>query len=179
MIKPNPIISFVYLWIGVFLIFGTEQAWARQEVVQVEIVSNAEQIQPGQEFLIGVHFTIEPGWHIYWKEPGDAGLATSIEFSSSIPVEFSNLYWPPHKNFRQPGNVTGYGYSSEVVIYSKAQLNPKAVIDSQLSIKGKIDWLACKEICVLGSKELDFNIPIKNKAVVKNEELFTRFKGQI
>src|ERR1043165_6654702 len=34
----------------------------------------AGNVQPGKAFTLGIRLKIEPGWHTYWKNPGDAGL---------------------------------------------------------------------------------------------------------
>ena len=46
--------------------------------VQAELVSEVDSIQPGQPFWLGLHLKMEPGWHTYWKNPGDSGLPTRL-----------------------------------------------------------------------------------------------------
>ncbi len=56
------------------------QAAAGDEPVQAAFFADASAAAPGQPFKVGVLFRIAPEWHIYWKYPGDAGLATEVKF---------------------------------------------------------------------------------------------------
>ena len=53
----------------------------RADHVQAELLSDVSAIQPGKPFWLGVHLTVDPGWHVYWKNPGDAGLPVPGFFS--------------------------------------------------------------------------------------------------
>ena len=44
-----------------------------KELVTASLVTDVGAIQAGQRFRIGILYQIEPGWHIYWKYPGDSG----------------------------------------------------------------------------------------------------------
>ena len=50
-------------------------------VTRVSLVSDVATVEPGEPFRLGVHLELEEGWHVYWKNPGDAGLETHITFS--------------------------------------------------------------------------------------------------
>ena len=43
------------------------------EHVEVELVAGHESVQPGSESFVGLLFKLDPGWHVYWKNPGDSG----------------------------------------------------------------------------------------------------------
>jgi DsbC/DsbD-like thiol-disulfide interchange protein len=50
-------------------------AWAGLTVaphVQVELLADGASIQPGRDATVGVHFLLEEGWHVYWRNPGDS-----------------------------------------------------------------------------------------------------------
>jgi len=51
------------------------------EKARVDTVANVSAIAPGQPFMLGFKFTIAPGWHIYWKNPGDSGLPTEVKLN--------------------------------------------------------------------------------------------------
>jgi DsbC/DsbD-like thiol-disulfide interchange protein len=64
----------------------------------------------GRPFYLGVLFTIDPNWHIYWKNAGDAGIPTRIRWKlppgfSAGPIEF-----PTPRRFDLPGNIADFGY---------------------------------------------------------------------
>ena len=70
---------------------------------------------PGDTVLVGVQLKMEPGWHTYWKNPGEAGQATEIKWTLPVGVTAGEIQWPlPHKI--PPADVVTYGYQDEVVL---------------------------------------------------------------
>src|ERR1700722_3147986 len=78
--------------------------------VQAELLANTSAIQPGKPFWLGVRLTIDPGWHVYWKNPGDAGLATRVKFTLPNGFSAGPLQFPTPHRFDQPGNIVAFGY---------------------------------------------------------------------
>jgi thiol:disulfide interchange protein DsbD len=119
---------------------------------RVQLVSSARLPQPGESVFLGVLFDIRPGWHIYWKNPGGAGLATDVRWRLPAGVEPGDLLWPVPVAFTQSGDIPGYGYEGSVIlaagILSAKELGGNTVVGASVS------WLACKDVCVLGSAEL-------------------------
>jgi thiol:disulfide interchange protein DsbD len=62
--------------------------------VRARLVAETAEIEPGSTFRVGVHFEIEDGWHIYWRYPGGAGLATAIDFELPEGFTIGPLQWP-------------------------------------------------------------------------------------
>jgi len=40
----------------------------------VQLVADQDSVAPGSAFTLGLKFTPEPGWHIYWKNRGRRAL---------------------------------------------------------------------------------------------------------
>jgi hypothetical protein len=51
--------------------------------VKAELRADVSAVKPGEEFTLGVLLKIKPKWHIYWKYPGDAGLATAVTMEAA------------------------------------------------------------------------------------------------
>ncbi|MCJ7755938.1 MAG: hypothetical protein MUP13_15360 [Thermoanaerobaculales bacterium] len=107
----------------------------------------------GEPVFLGVSFDIKPGWHIYWKNPGGAGLATDIRWRLPEDVEHGDLKWPVPVAFTQSGDIPGYGYEGSVVV--AAELRSAAAVPGTAVVGASVSWLACKDVCVLGSAELE------------------------
>lgn len=149
--------------------------------VKAELITEHASIQPGGQTHIGVRFDLEPGWHIYAKQPGDAGLPTTIAWS--VPdslahwVTFGPLRYPIPKRFIDPGNIRTFGYSDPVVLASELELSstlkpgqiipqrasvgPPSVMGDSILVKAKASWLACNEICIPGSADLQLHLPVR------------------
>jgi DsbC/DsbD-like thiol-disulfide interchange protein len=107
----------------------------------------------GEPVFLGVSFDIKPGWHIYWKNPGGAGLATDIRWRLPAGAEHGDLLWPVPVAFTQSGDIPGYGYEGAVVL--AAELRSATALPGTAVVGASVSWLACKDVCVLGSAELE------------------------
>ncbi|NEX11460.1 MAG: thiol:disulfide interchange protein [Prosthecochloris sp.] len=107
--------------------------------------------------LVAVHLTIQPGWHLYWEHPGEAGMPVSVtwrlpEGYRALPLEF-----PLPGRFEAAG-LMGYGYDEEVVLFST--IVPQVPGSSQrlpedlFPLQAEVSWLSCRESCIPGSASL-------------------------
>lgn len=126
--------------------FGEGRARAR-------LVASGERIEAGSSVVVGVRFEIEPGWHIYWKNPGGAGLATEVRWKLPEGLEAGPLQWPLPVHFTQSEGIPGYGYEDAVVLASELRL-PAGSDASSIVVQAEVSWLACQDVCVLGGATL-------------------------
>ena len=89
---------------------------AEETHVTARIVSDASAIDRASSFRLGVELVPEPGWHVYWRNPGEAGLATEVVFELPAGFAADQLQWPVPVVFEQPGGLIGYGYKKPVVL---------------------------------------------------------------
>jgi hypothetical protein len=142
--------------------------------VRARLVADATTLEPGSTFRVGVHFEIEDGWHIYWRYPGGAGLATAIDFELPEGFAVGPLQWPLPIAFVQSEGIPGYGYEGSVVLASEVEA--PAAIDGSApgSARAEVSWLACKAVCVLGSAELEGSL-----AKMTVDESFANWSGRL
>src|ERR1041384_656566 len=81
--------------------------------VQAKLVAEANAVAPGTTLWVDLHLDIAPGWHTYWRNPGDSGLPTEIAWT--LPPGFSagDIVWPVPERFVSNG-IGNYGYSRAV-----------------------------------------------------------------
>jgi thiol:disulfide interchange protein DsbD len=123
--------------------------------VDVRLVASTTTIEAGKPFEVGVLLHMQPGWHIYWLNPGEAGLPTSVRWTMPDGFTVGELRWPVPQRFEQPGGVVGYGYLDTVLL--SATVTPPATLGGEGSIRVRADvgWLACEKICVRGRKAIE------------------------
>ena len=126
--------------------------------VRARLVADTAEIEPGSTFRVGVHFEIEDGWHIYWRHPGGAGLATAIDFELPGGFAVGELQWPLPMAFDQSEGIPGYGYEGSVVLAAEAEAPAAFDRSAPASLSAEVSWLACKGVCVLGSAELESSL---------------------
>jgi DsbC/DsbD-like thiol-disulfide interchange protein len=127
--------------------------------VSARLVAGVEKIHPGETFYLGVLLEPEPGWHVYWRNPGEAGLATEVAFGLPEGFEVGELQWPTPVFFEQPGGLTGYGYEAPVVL--AAEVAAPEHISAENPVFVTASWLACKDVCILGAAELKAELPLQ------------------
>lgn len=128
--------------------------------VKAELIAEHASVQPGGKTRVGVSFELDEGWHIYAREPGNAGLPTKIAWSGPRGVTFGPLVWPAPRQFIDPGDIKTFGYSGAAVLSSHLTLSPSAKAGQAVKVAAKVEWLACKEVCVPGSTELELTLPV-------------------
>ena len=66
--------------------------------VRARLIAESDAITPGGSVWLGVHLDQDPGWHTYWKNSGDAGLSTEVDWELPEGFTVSALVWPaPHR----------------------------------------------------------------------------------
>lgn len=134
-------------------VLGADEGHAR-----VRLVADAASLEPGAPFRLGVRIEPDPGWHVYWRNPGGAGLATEVLYELPDGFEVGELRWPAPVAFEQPGGIPGYGYEDPVVL--AAEVTPPAGVGTTAPVAIAVSWLACRDICVLGSARLAATLPL-------------------
>jgi thiol:disulfide interchange protein DsbD len=128
--------------------------------VKVEALPDVSHLQPGTTAHVGVHFTIPEHWHIYWENPGDSGLATTVAVEATEGVEVGALRYPAPVELELPGDITSYGYEGEVVLFVPVTV-PQDSDLTRVRLKLHARWLVCKESCVLGEADLKVDLRVR------------------
>ena len=149
-----------------------------QTLVEASLLADTSAIVPGQPFRLGLLLRMAPGWHTYWENPGDSGLATT--FDPQLPEGFSasDIIWPMPKRLVEPGDIQVYAYKGEVLLV-RTITPPTAIDATEITIPAKSSWLVCEAICVPGKAELTITLPVAASAVPTNADLFAKFAALV
>lgn len=158
-----------------FVLFSTGSAqahssgWVKASHLKAELVSDHQDLRPGQRFKLALHFIPDEHWHTYWQNPGDSGLATNIDWTLPDGVEAGAIQWPAPMAISVPPLVN-YGFEGPTILVSELSI-PADFEGSQLQIKAKVDWLVCKEICIPADASFELNLPVTQTAVLATDYL--------
>jgi DsbC/DsbD-like thiol-disulfide interchange protein len=114
--------------------------------VAIEALADYEAIGPGQTFWLAVVEHIEPGWHTYWTNPGDAGQPTSLHWTVPEGFRVDAVQWPVPQVFRS-GPLVSYGYEDEVVLLQQMHA-PMTLAPTTATLSVEARWLVCREVCI-------------------------------
>src|SRR3954453_15816087 len=119
-----------------------ESAPIRSPRATATLITDTDAIQPGQPFRVGLYLRLADGWHTYWKNPGDAGPAPSLEIEG---VTQSAIDWPTPRRVAE-GPVMTYAYTNQVLLPVTVTAQDGTVQTG--TIKAHAQWLVCKDICI-------------------------------
>ncbi len=105
---------------------------------------------PGKTDWIAIHLEMMPGWHSYWRNPGETGLPTRIAWSLPRGVTAGAIHWPVPQRF-QSGNIVDFGYAGAVTL-----LVPLTVAHGAATgpATAHVSWLLCAQMCIPQSAAL-------------------------
>lgn len=119
--------------------------------VQASLVSETTTIQPGKPFTVALRLKMDPSWHTYWINPGEAGLATTLKWSLPEGYTAGEIQWPAPSRLPAPGAIN-FGYDDEVLLLT--QLTAPANAKGTVTLNAHTTWLACADICIPGEADV-------------------------
>lgn len=159
------------------LLCTVRAAWAepvQRPHLSVELVAEVEALSAAhaRPFAVAIRYEIEKDWHVYWKNPGDSGKATSIQWRLPPGFQASPLEYPFPERIPVPP-LTNYGFEGKVLLIS--EIAPASLVGrSQAQIEAHIEWLVCKQVCIPGEADLKLDLPIIASGKTYKEERYYR-----
>jgi thiol:disulfide interchange protein DsbD len=121
--------------------------------------------RPGQPFTVALRLKPEAGWHTYWRNPGDSGMATVIDWQLPPGFRSGPILWPAPERFSE-GTLTSYGYGGEVVLLTEI-LPPAtaAATGETVTLTARAEWLICRDICIPQGAEWTLALAVAAEAL--------------
>ena len=153
----------------------TDSPWVQGGETAVRLVSATEGVGDGGSVTLGLQFRLGGDWKVYWRSAGDAGYPPRPDWSGSENVADVAIRWPAPMRFSILGIET-LGYKHEVVL--PLQVTPKEP-GKAILLKGKVDYLACADICVPFVAEVSLRLPEGPAAPSREAPLIGRYLAQV
>ena len=132
---------------------------APKDLVKADLVAETTSIAAGATHWVDVHFEVKPGWHIYWLNPGDSGLPTTIDWRLPSGFSAGNISWPAPEHFVKNG-VGNYGYAGSADLLVPITAPKELTAGETAALKAEASWLVCADICIPGGAKLSLSLPI-------------------
>ena len=137
---------------------------ARAELVQtghieVELVSQEAGAAPGSTVFVALRQKIQPGWHTYWRNPGDAGDATRIAWTLPAGWTAGDIVWPTPEKSRV-GPLLDFAYTGEVLLPVPISVPANAQVGSVVTLKAAAAFLVCEQVCVPEDAVVTLTLPV-------------------
>ena len=133
---------------------------------EAELLSGVASYQPGKAVPVGIRLKIDPGWHSYWINAGDAGMPMKATWTLPEGWKAGELRLPFPKRF-STGGLAGFGYEKEAVYL--VDLIPPVGAAGDAECRVKLSWLTCNDsACVPGDVQLSLKVPAGDGAAGKD-----------
>jgi DsbC/DsbD-like thiol-disulfide interchange protein len=115
--------------------------------VTADLIPDRSSIAPGSSFEMAIRFRIEKGWHMYWLNPGDSGLAPTVEWELPQGVWLSTeLKFPPPHRIRAGEGLESFGYEDELVVFAEGRVDGS--VQGSVEVSARLSWLVCQDVCL-------------------------------
>jgi thiol:disulfide interchange protein DsbD len=149
---------------------------------EAELISDRASVAPGETIHVALHMTMQPGWHIYWKNAGDAGLPPQLILNDDTALlegALGEFMWPLPKLLPVvEGEIMDYGYDDEAVFVMPLKVPEDA--SGELRLAGVADYLICESVCI--PETADVSLVLGVGAPVENQvsgELIGRWIARV
>lgn len=129
------------------------------EHVDAELVAEMTGVVPGQDTWVALRLDHMENWHTYWKNPGDAGRATQIDWTLPEGVTAGEIIWPTPKRIELPADLVDFGYEDEIFLQVPLSISDSFDAES-LDISANAQWLECEDICIPGGATVALSLPV-------------------
>ena len=127
--------------------------------IESELVAQEAGIAPGGTIYVALRQKIIPGWHTYWRNPGDAGEATRIAWTLPAGWTAGDMVWPTPQKARL-GPLLDYAYEGEVLIPVPITAPADAQVGTTISLNAAVSYLVCEQVCVPEDAKLTLLLPV-------------------
>jgi DsbC/DsbD-like thiol-disulfide interchange protein len=148
--------------------------------VHVQLIAPDAQFHTGTNNA-GLYFKLEPGWHVYWRNPGDAGEPPHLKWTLPQGITAGPLQFPVPK--RLPlGPLMDFGYEDEVLFPFRLDVSGSAPAGPAV-LHSKVDWLVCRGSCIPEKTELEITRSIApgsaGTPLQPDQVIWTRLSGNL
>jgi DsbC/DsbD-like thiol-disulfide interchange protein len=122
----------------------------------------------GAVLLGGIALQLKPGWHTYWRTPGDSGVPPRFDFSKSDNVEAVTVLWPAPTKFDDGAGGISLGYHDQVVL-------PLRIVakntEKPVTLRADVNYAVCEKLCIPVQANLELSF--SSVASTEDSALFT------
>jgi thiol:disulfide interchange protein DsbD len=141
--------------------------------VHVHLISERLDVAPGGTVAVALEEDIRPGWHTYWRNPGDAGAPTEIKWTLPPGWRAGPIQWP-YPKVLPVGPLMDYGYEGKVWLLTTITAPADAHVGA-VALNAAVSWLVCREVCIPEDTTLSLPLGVGASPLPADTTLAARF----
>jgi DsbC/DsbD-like thiol-disulfide interchange protein len=119
---------------------------------------------PGDTLYLGVQLDIAAGWHVYWRGRSDSGSPVEVSFAAPEGYRPLPLLWPAPERHISTGGILDHVYEKSVLLIEPVLVPSDEPLGRRATFTAAVTWVACNEICRVGSDTLALTLPVAARA---------------
>ena len=142
---------------------STVGAVVQTDQVRAELFAHApDGISPGKTIWLGLQIKHQPHWHTYWKNPGDSGLPTVLQWTLPTGARAGDIVWPTPQRITI-GSLANYGFDGTVLLPVPLTIEPtfQESPSGELEVRLSASWLVCRQECIPQDGNFLVRVPTK------------------
>jgi DsbC/DsbD-like thiol-disulfide interchange protein/cytochrome c biogenesis protein CcdA len=147
-----------------FLFMGTAVAApVKTPQAEAELVAERDALVAGEPTTVALRLKAIPGWHTYWRNPGDSGEPTRIEWQLPPGFTAGDIEWPVPQRI-PVGPLMNYAYKGEVLLLTRLVPPADLPAGKPVTLRAKAYWLVCEVQCLQQDGEVSVTLPVSRNA---------------
>ncbi|WP_232628908.1 protein-disulfide reductase DsbD family protein [Methylobacterium sp. Leaf118] len=153
---------------------------APKDLVRARLVAEDTALVPGRTATLGLTLAMKPGWHVYWRNPGDSGLPPEMAWRLPEGFAVGPTGWPAPERIPVQ-TLMNFGYEGDVTLLMPLTVPAALPVGGTVRLAGTLSYLVCEEICIPGSAELALDRPVAAAAEPDSAQaaLFARARAAL
>jgi thiol:disulfide interchange protein/DsbC/DsbD-like thiol-disulfide interchange protein len=153
-------LAFLVLMLAASLSAASAQGFRTPpDLVRASLIAEPVAVAGAQPFTLAVRMQVKPGWHVYWRNPGDSGLPPEVTWTLPAGFNAGAIRWPAPERIAI-ATLMNYGYEGEVTLLVPVTPPPSLDPADPVQIQAKLTYLVCETECVPGSADLALTLPV-------------------
>ena len=151
---------------------GTVSAVVQTEQLRAELLAHApDGVDPGKTIWVGLQLKHQPHWHTYWKNPGDSGLPTTLQWTLPTGLTAGDIAWPTPRRIAI-GSLANFGYEDTVLLPVPLTVGKdfRPSFSGMLEIGLAANWLVCRQECIPQEGNFVLKIPAKGSTAAQGAD---------
>ena len=152
----------------------TDTAVVQSDQTRAELMAHApEGASPGKPVWLGLQLTHAPDWHTYWKNSGDSGLPTELQWTLPPGVTAGPIAWPTPRKFPL-GTLANYGFDGTVLLPVPLTVDP-SFTGKEIEVKLYASWLVCRKECIPEEGNFTLRLPVQGSTALNGRAFEATF----
>ena len=170
------LLSVIVLALAVVLPAQAEEGHSTH--IKARLIAESATVAPGGQIMVGLDYEATKGWHTYWVNPGDTGLAPKFTWNLPDNVTAGDIQWPTPTTLPAFG-LMSYGYDGPTTLLIPLDNQSKLGAGDILPIKARVDFLVCADVCIPESLDVSLNLKVGAPTPGPDAAAMTRAAGAL